>query len=77
MASRHVGGRRRGWNGAHYIADRVKNRADDDGLPARFIFLWPDPTPIMRLADRDDVDAKRAQYGRPMKTARQPRAPYR
>jgi hypothetical protein len=42
------------------VPDRLRAaRADaDDGLPARFIFVWPDPVPIAPLCECSDADAK-------------------
>jgi hypothetical protein len=41
------------------VPDRLRKAlADaDDGLAARLIYVWPDPAPIARLADRGGVDA--------------------
>jgi Protein of unknown function (DUF3987) len=41
------------------VPDRLREAlADaDDGLAARLIYVWPDPAPIARLADRGDADA--------------------
>jgi hypothetical protein len=41
------------------VPDRLRAaRADaDDGLPARFIFVWPDPVPIALLCECSDADA--------------------
>jgi hypothetical protein len=42
------------------VPDRLRAAlADaDDGLPARFIFIWPDPLPIAPLCECSDADAK-------------------
>jgi hypothetical protein len=42
------------------VPDRLRAAlADaDDGLPARFIFVWPDPAPIAPLCECSDADAK-------------------
>jgi hypothetical protein len=41
------------------VPDRLRETlADaDDGLPARFIYVWPQPTPIVPLCDRGPTDA--------------------
>ena len=41
------------------VPDRLREAlADaDDGLPERFIFVWPDPAPIAPLCERGDTDA--------------------
>ena len=41
------------------VPDRLREAlADaDDGLPERFIFIWPDPAPIVPLCERGDTDA--------------------
>ena len=41
------------------VPDRLRAAlADaDDGLPARFIFVWPDPVPIALLCECSDADA--------------------
>jgi hypothetical protein len=57
------------------VPDRLREAlADaDDGLAARFIFLWPDPIPIARLADRGDAEAEQRRNTL-MTAARQLRA---
>jgi Protein of unknown function (DUF3987) len=41
------------------VPDRLREAlADaDDGLPARFIFVWPEPVPIAPLCERGAIDA--------------------
>jgi hypothetical protein len=41
------------------VPDRLRETlADaDDGLPARFIYVWPEPTPIVPLCERGSADA--------------------
>ena len=41
------------------VPDRLREAlaAADDGLPERFIFIWPDPAPIAPLCERGDTDA--------------------
>jgi hypothetical protein len=51
------------------VPDRLREAlADaDDGLPARFIFVWPEPEPITALCERDATDA--AERRRKLQTA--------
>jgi hypothetical protein len=43
------------------VPDRLREAlaGADDGLAARFVYLWPDPTPIAALADHGDAEAAR------------------
>jgi len=41
------------------VPDRLRDALAeaDDGLPARFIFIWPEPVPIASLVERGTTDA--------------------